>query len=141
MAAKKRRSKSKPVKPEIHDALLATGHTSTRGKTGKTASCAATLLTGTSLMEKAFQHLETAEVAIRESRTLINVAGKRQNVPALKYLSAMRAINTIAARPCEVGPWSQGHKTCNEAITAGDTGKNERCWPCYAWHVKDGGAP
>ena len=96
---------------------------------------------GENALEKALRCLESAEISIREGRSLIHVAGKRQNVPALQYLNAARAINTMAAKPCEVGLWAQGHKICNDAIEAGDAAVNDRCWPCFARHVKNGGTP
>ena len=54
---------------------------------------------GENALEKALRCLESAEISIREGRSLIHVAGKRQNVPALQYLNAVRAINITAVLP------------------------------------------
>lgn len=48
------------------------------------------------------------------------------------YSHALRALRQIAMQRCEVGPWMQGHKNCNDAISAGDHAAKERCWPCFA---------
>ncbi len=138
MAGNKRPRKRKPVKPAIHDALLATGHTPT---SGKAVSCAARLpAAGPGLIEKALRSLESAEVSIREGRSLIHVAGKQQNVPALRYINAMRAINVMSSEPCENADVRPKHENCDAAVAAGEDSVT-LCWPCYARHVKCGGTP
>ncbi len=94
------------------------------------------------VLEKALRLLESAEVSIRDCRSLVSTASKRVYVPAMEYLNAMRALNTLAAKPCEARwPLTLDRKTCNDSFAAGDTTTNNRCGPCYARHMKDGGAP
>lgn len=95
-------------------------------------------------LTQALAALQKSEAPFYEGIELLKLA-KKQCGELLanrnRHAHAMRALNIMAASRCEVSPTGIGHKTCNEAIEAGDLAKNERCWPCYARHVLAGGAP
>lgn len=96
------------------------------------------------LLTQALESFEQIEGRFYEGIRALKMARKQCGellANANRHAHAMRALNTIAASPCEIGWGATGHKNCNAALAAGDLPENERCWPCYAKHVLDGGTP
>ena len=85
-------------------------------------------------LDQAIKKFEASEQPFYDGIVLLKQAAKDLG-PFLtdlnKYRNAMRAINWIAAKPCESGQQPK-HLTCAAAIKAGDLTPGHQCWPCYA---------
>lgn len=97
-------------------------------------------------LDQAIRRLEESEAPFYDAVRLAKQAAADLRpllANRIQYLHAKRALKIMAAQPCEGADYipSPGVEDCNAAILACTITIEQRCWPCYARHVLNGGEP